>query len=85
MYKSSRQEFYDNNNVITTISRHIENPGIVRTVYSHIFQAYSGKFRNIQPCSDILRGIKAYSGILEAYGCETLAHRTMSYSEPWLI
>ena len=83
MYKSSRQKFYDNNNVITTISRHIENPGIVRTVYSET--AYSGTFSNIQPCSDILRGIKAYSGILEAYGCETLAYRTMSYSEPWLI
>ena len=31
------------------------------------FQAYSGIFSKIEPCSGILRDIKAYSGIFEAY------------------
>ena len=41
MYKSSRQELKYNNisyNVIVTISWHIENPGLVTTVYSGIFR-----------------------------------------------
>ena len=43
MYKSSKKEFqfYNisyNNNFLITISLHIENPGIVRTVYSGIFK-----------------------------------------------
>ena len=48
MDKYSRQEFwhnnisYNNNNVITTISRHIENPNIARTVYSAIFRHTEG-------------------------------------------
>ena len=46
---------YDTNNVIITIWQHIENPSIIRTV--HLW--YSGTFRNIQPCSGILRHIQA--------------------------
>ena len=42
-----------------TILRDIENTGI-----EQIIQAYSWMFRNVQPCSDILRNIKAYPGIL---------------------
>ena len=43
MHKSRRKEFeynnisYNNNNVNITMSRHIENPGLVRTVFSGIF------------------------------------------------
>ena len=42
MYKSIRQEFYSNisyndDNVIITILWHIDNPSIVRTIYSDIF------------------------------------------------
>ena len=39
-------------NVFITISRHIQNPGIIRTVYSDIIRdihIHSGIFRNIQP------------------------------------
>ena len=64
MYKWSRQELWNNNisynnkNIIITISRYIENPGIVRTVCSVAhFQAYLGTFSNIQPCSGILLNI----------------------------
>ena len=44
MYKSSRHNFvYNNinnndNNVVITILRHIESPGIVQTVYLCIFR-----------------------------------------------
>ena len=41
---------------ISKILRHIENPGIVRTV----IQAYSETFSNIHSCLDIFRDIKAY-------------------------
>ena len=51
---------YNNNNVIITISRHIENPGIVRAVYSWTFS-------NIQPGSGIMMNIKAYSNIFRHY------------------
>ena len=50
--------------------QHIENPDIVRTIYSGIFrhiEGYSAIF-TIQPFSGILRDIRAYSGIFEAYG-----------------
>ena len=54
--------------------QHIENPGIVRTIYSGIFrhiQGYSTIF-TIQPFPGILRdNIRAYSGIIEAYGAIT--------------
>ena len=53
--------------------QHIENPGIVRTIYSGIFrhiQGYSTIF-TIQPFPGILRDIRAYSGIIEAYGAIT--------------
>ena len=58
MYKLSRQEFYYNNisynnDVIITISRHIEYPGIVRTVYS-------GILRHIQGHSAIFSHLQAY-------------------------
>ena len=43
----------------------IENPDIVRTVYS-VFPSIQA-FSNIKPCSDILRGIKSSSGIIKAY------------------
>ena len=45
---------YNNNSVIITIWRHIENPGIVRTViqvFSGIFKVikqYSGMFRHTE-------------------------------------
>ena len=48
MYKSSRQKFEYNNisdnndNVIITMLWHIENPGIVRTIYSVIFSHIYG-------------------------------------------
>ena len=42
------------------MSRHIENSGIVRTVYS-------GIFRDIQQDLAIFRHTEAYSGIIEAY------------------
>ena len=74
MWKSSTQ----NPNIITvTIIMLLQlYRGILRTLNIHIqkilfrqFQAYSGTFSNIQPCSGILRDIvKAYSGIIEAYG-----------------
>ena len=51
---------YNKNNAIITTSRHIENPGIVRTVYSDIFS-------NIQPFSSILRKVKPYSAIFWIY------------------
>ena len=57
--------------------RHIENPGIVRTVYS-------GIFRDIQQYSTILRlrHIEAYSGIIETF-CVALSYsRTLAYIEP---
>ena len=41
---------------IAKVMKHIENPGIVRMLYS-------GIFRDIQPFSGMMRGIKAYSGI----------------------
>ena len=46
---------------ISRMMRHIENPGIVKTVYSCIFR----DINNIQPCSDISSDIKAYSGIFK--------------------
>ena len=70
MIKSSRQEFqhnnsYNSNNITIIISQHIENPDIVRTVYSGIFT--SGLFWDIQQYSAIVRHIEAYLGIIEAY------------------
>ena len=54
-----------------TISRHIENPGIVRTLCSgnvrHI-QGHSAIFSCVQPYQGTLRHIQTYSGITEAYG-----------------
>ena len=71
----SRQEFehnnvsYNHNNVVVTISRHIENSCIVKTVYSGIFRhsTISGTFNNIQPCSGILMHIRIYRGIFWHY------------------
>ena len=37
MSKSSNNISYNNNSVVITISRHIEDPGILRTIYSDIF------------------------------------------------
>ena len=45
---------------ISKMTRHIENPGIFRTVYS-------GISKDIQQYSGILRKIKAYSSIIVAY------------------
>ena len=76
MYKSSRQDFYYNNiscnsnSVIATISRHIENPDIVRTVYSGIFrhiQGHSAIFSHAQAYWGTLGHTEAYSGVIEAY------------------
>ena len=49
---------------ISKMMRHSEKPGIVRIV--QFIQEFSGIFRDTT-CSDLLRDIKAYSGILEAY------------------
>ena len=59
------------------------------------FQAYSGTFSNIKPCSGILTDIEAYSGIIEAYCailrqiyselCVTLAYTMVPYSGLWHI
>ena len=104
LYKLNRQEFEhnniscNNNNVLVTISRHIESPSIVsivRTLFRY-FQAYSGATSNILPCSGILRDIKGYWGTFRHYWgvwshnqkylelCVTLAYTTMPYSESWL-
>ena len=45
------------NQIMLIISQHIENPGLVRTVYS-------GIFRDIQQCSAILRLIEGHLWIL---------------------
>ena len=56
--------------------RYIENPGIVRTVYSGIFR------------TAILRDINAYSGIIESYSnifrtlCNSHILTTLPYSKP---
>ena len=62
---------YNNDNVIITISRCIQNSGIVRTLYSGVFrhiQGHSAIFSHGHAYWRILRYIKAYSGINEAYG-----------------
>ena len=73
-----------------TLSRNIENPGIVRTVYS-------GIFRHIQGHSAIKSYVQTYCSIFRHYWgvrrhyqtyselCITLAYTTVPYLEPWLI
>ena len=72
--------------------RHIENPGIIRTVLFWHLQAHSGAFSNTQPSSGILRHIQAllwhnvpYSYIFRIL-CPSLHNRaifrTMAYVEP---
>ena len=51
--------------LISKMVRDIENLSIV-SLFRH-FQAYSGAFSNIQPCSGILRDITTYWGIIEPY------------------
>ena len=56
MYKSIRNSNHNisyNDNVIITILHHIENSGIVRTVYS-------GIFRHIQQYSAMLGKVEGY-------------------------
>ena len=77
MYKSSRQEFQDNNisynnNVVITMLRHIQNP-LMQETYSKPCQI-SKMIRHIENlrivrtvCSGILRYIKAYWGICRHY------------------
>ena len=58
---------------ISEMIRHTENPDIVRKVHSiqftvfKQFQAYLGTFNNIQPCSGIVRDIKACCGTFRHY------------------
>ena len=55
---------------ISTMIRHIENPGIVKTVYSNIFnriQGHSLIFSHAQGHSGTLRYIEACSGITEVH------------------
>ena len=52
-YISQAENNSNNNNVIITISQHIETPGIVRTVYS-------GFFKHIQVHSAIFSHVQAY-------------------------
>ena len=56
--------------------RNIENPAIVRTVYSKTFQEYSGIFRDIQqysamfrPILDIFRHTEGHRDIFRHYLC----------------
>ena len=68
---NSNNMSYNNDNVNITISRCIENSGIVRTLYSGVFrhiQGLSAIFSYGHAYWRILRYIKAYSGIIEAYG-----------------
>ena len=69
--------------------RHIEIPGIVRTVYSGIFrhiQEHSAMFNHVQVYWGILSHIQAYSGITETYWAifKTLCNifRTLTRLEP---
>ena len=66
--------------------RNIENPAIVRTVYSKTFQEYSGIFRDIQqysamfrPILDIFRHTEGHQDIFRHY-CDILCH-IKTYSE----
>ena len=55
---------------ITKMMRHIENPDIVRTVYSYTFrhiQGHSAIFSQVQGHLGTLMHIEAYSGVIEAY------------------
>ena len=55
---------------ISKMMRHIENPGIVKTVYSDIFRCIQGNspiFSHVLGHSGTLRYIEAYSGIIETY------------------
>ena len=55
---------------ISKMMRHIENPGIVKTVYSDILrriQIYSPMFSLVQGHSGRLTYVEAYSGIIEVY------------------
>ena len=55
---------------IYKMMRHIENPGIVRRIYSGIFnhiQGYSTLFSHGQPYWGTISYIEEYSGIIEIY------------------
>ena len=80
---------------ISKMIRHIEKPGLVRTVYSNIFrhiQRYWAIFIHVQAFWGTLRHTEAYSDH-EAYCAifrhsevsAAIAYITMSYSEPWHI
>ena len=59
------------NNFIINISQHIENPGIVKTVYSCIFrpiQSHSAIFSHVKAYWGTLKHTEAYLGIIEAHG-----------------
>ena len=61
---------YSNPFQISSMIRHIENTGIVKTVYSNIFkriQGHSPIFIHAQGHSGTLRYIEAYSGIIEVH------------------
>ena len=63
MYKSNRQEFVTIIIILYNyIAAYCEPWHTVKKVYQEICR-YSGTFSDIQPCSDILRDIKAYSDI----------------------
>ena len=60
-------------NVVITISQHIQNAGTIRAVlfrhiqgYSYI-QEHSGIFSHVQVYWGTLKHIEAYSGVIEAY------------------
>ena len=85
-----------NNNIIIAVLWLIENPGIVRTVYSEIFgyiEEYSAIFSHAQAYCGTFRHIEVYVGIIEACGtiighsrlCVTLKYTTVPYSEPLII
>ena len=71
--------------------RHIENPGMVRTVYLGIFRHIQGHSAIFSLCSGILSHIQVLLRRMESHIlrhkelCVTLKYTTASYSEPWLI
>ena len=56
------------------MKRHLENPGVVTTVYSAIFRHIQGHSVIFGPLSDILRDSKVYSGIIYVIDDELYLH-----------
>ena len=80
---------YSNPCQISKMMRHIEKPGLVRTVYSNIvrhIQRYSVIFSHVQALWETLRHTEPYSGIFRSL-CSTCIYnhvifRTLAHSRP---